>query len=275
VSSAVSVFFCLGIRSSLFFISGPLFDFRNEKERPPHPVVKYCRIIRITVDVTQYTARPLGSVMQINPNISGIIQFIIWLCACCCGSVLGVVVIFCCIHIDAPTSMAIIISGAARSSHRKLLFSGNWAKTDDHDVYSLWERSRKPSGAVASSLITDWYNAIHTGIWTSIGSIHPAGLTPDSFISRICSSAAFCLSLAYFFLISAISPCIACMALLALSCFWVSGYITRLTTIVKTTIASPKFPNRKSDNTTRTLTSGFNIIRSQILPIHSKGIYLS
>ena len=142
-----------------------------------------------------------------------------------------------------PTRIAINISGAARLSHRKWLLSGICENTGQ-DVYSLWDRSMNPSGAVASNRITDWYRAIHTGICTSIGSRHPAGLTPDSFINLICSWAAFCLSFAYFFRTSAISACIDCMAFVAFSCLWVSGYISRLTTTVRTIIARPKLPTR-------------------------------
>ncbi len=77
MSSAVNAFFCLGTRPSFIFGSGPFFPLRKEKESPPHPVVKYCRMTRIRVEVNQYKASPLGTEMQIKPNISGIIQFII------------------------------------------------------------------------------------------------------------------------------------------------------------------------------------------------------
>ncbi len=55
----------------------------NGKVSPPQPVLKYCIIIRIIVEVTQYTAKPLGSDIQRNPNMSGIIQSIICPWAAC------------------------------------------------------------------------------------------------------------------------------------------------------------------------------------------------
>jgi hypothetical protein len=51
-----------------------------------------------------YTARPAGNWNVKNPNITGIIHSMIWFVCACRGSVLRVVVIFCCSHIVAPTS---------------------------------------------------------------------------------------------------------------------------------------------------------------------------
>ena len=51
-----------------------------------------------------YTARPAGNWNVKNPNITGIIQSMIWLVCAWRGSVLRTVVIFCCSHMVAPTS---------------------------------------------------------------------------------------------------------------------------------------------------------------------------
>jgi hypothetical protein len=92
---------------------------------PPQPLKKYCIIIRIILEVTQYSASPLGNDSERKVNINGIITCIVWLCARCCGSVVTwVVVIFCCTHMKAPTRIASNISGDARFIHRKLLLSG-------------------------------------------------------------------------------------------------------------------------------------------------------
>ena len=65
-----------------------------------------------------------------NPNITGIIQSIIWLVDCCRGSALGIVVIFCMMNIDAPTRTGSKKgSGTARSNHRNELFSGTTSCT--------------------------------------------------------------------------------------------------------------------------------------------------
>lgn len=75
------------------------------------------------------------------------------------------------------------------------------------------------------------------------------------------------MSLAYFFFISETWDWIACIVLLARSCFWVRGYIRILMMIVRTIIVSPKLSARYSDRVIRTFIIGFNIIRSQISPI--------
>jgi len=65
----------------------------------------------------------------------GIIQSIIWLWDCCCGSVLCTVVIFCCTHIEAPTRRGKIInlSGEDRSSQRNRLSRGTREKPSDQE----------------------------------------------------------------------------------------------------------------------------------------------
>jgi len=89
-----------------------------------------------------------------------------------------------------------------------------------------------------------WYSAIQTGSWTNIGSTQPAGFIPDCLYSFSCSCASFWRSLAYFFCSSASCPWIACIALVALSCLIVSGYIAARIRIVKTMIVRPKLLKR-------------------------------
>ena len=62
-----------------------------------------------------------------NPNIAGIIQSMILLVEAWRSSAVGIVVIFCMIHMDAPTRIGMTKgdgSGAARSIQRKLLSMG-------------------------------------------------------------------------------------------------------------------------------------------------------
>ncbi len=40
--------------------------------RPPHPLKKYCIPIRMKELTTQYKAKPLGTLMEMKPNITGI-----------------------------------------------------------------------------------------------------------------------------------------------------------------------------------------------------------
>ena len=114
--------------------------------------------ILITFEVTQYRARPLGKDMVRKANINGIIHSIIWLWACCWGSVVGGVIIFCWTHIVPPTRMGnnSHLSDIARSSQRKLLFNGTREKTAGQEGYRCGERSKKPAGPVANTRIIDW-----------------------------------------------------------------------------------------------------------------------
>jgi len=91
----------------------------------PHPVAKYCITILITLDAAQNRARPLGKDKQRKPNMSGIIHSIIRLCACCFGSAVVGVTIFCCAHIAAPTRMARNILGSAKFNPRNILSKGS------------------------------------------------------------------------------------------------------------------------------------------------------
>ena len=93
--------------------------------------MKPCITTPTTLDITQYTASPLGNVVVKKPNINGIIHSIIWLVDCCRGSAVGIVVIFCMMNIDAPTATGRIgvLSGTARSSHRNELSRGTTSCT--------------------------------------------------------------------------------------------------------------------------------------------------
>jgi len=58
--------------------------------------------------------------------MSGIIHSIILLCACCFGSAVVGVTIFCCAHIVAPTRIAKIKLGSARFNNpRNILSKGS------------------------------------------------------------------------------------------------------------------------------------------------------
>ena len=95
--------------------------------RLPHPAARYCNAIPITLDTTQYRASPLGKPIVIIPNITGIIHCIIRFICICLGSVDTVAIIFCCTHMDPPTSngsITLVGSGSERSNHRKPLFRG-------------------------------------------------------------------------------------------------------------------------------------------------------
>jgi len=109
------------------FLSLPLSGFLNlagiipaSVASPPQlRVTKYCMAMVIRLDTTQYSASPLGKDRERKVNISGSIICIVRPCACCLGSVVTGVVIFCDAHIEAPTSIASRKSLFARSSHRK------------------------------------------------------------------------------------------------------------------------------------------------------------
>ena len=79
----------------------------------------------ITFEVTQYSARPLGNDREKKANISGIIHSIILLCACCLGSVVVGIDIFCCSHIEPATRIARNVSGVAKLNHRNLFPRGS------------------------------------------------------------------------------------------------------------------------------------------------------
>lgn len=89
--------------------------------------MKYWIPIPITLEATQYSDSPLGSVNEKNAIISGISHsIIIWLVDCR-GSVDGVMVIFCWSHVETKTSTGITMfvgSGSDRSIHRNVALSG-------------------------------------------------------------------------------------------------------------------------------------------------------
>ncbi len=81
----------------------------------------------MTLEVIQYRASPLGNESVKKPNIRGIIHNIMRLVEACRSSIAGIVVIFCCAHVEAATKMGMIKgegSGLARSSHKKSLSRG-------------------------------------------------------------------------------------------------------------------------------------------------------
>lgn len=65
-----------------------------------------------------------------------------------------------------------------------------------------------------------------------------------------------------------------CIALVAFSCLMVSGYIAARTNRVKTMTVRPKLLKRNLDKTTRTLTSGATIYRSQTFKLYLPRNYL-
>ncbi len=83
-------------------------------------------------EATQYTASPEGKASVQNPNITGIIQFIMLVVDCCLGSRLGVAAIFWTTHMLPPTNRGMMIglgSGSPRSIHRKVPLSGTASST--------------------------------------------------------------------------------------------------------------------------------------------------
>jgi hypothetical protein len=93
--------------------------------------------------------------MAIKPNISGIIQSIIWLWAFCCGSVTLGVTIFCDSHMVTPTRTATPMLGETRLNQRKLLSKGKTEYTTGHDQ-SRCDRPSKSSGVTARTFMIDW-----------------------------------------------------------------------------------------------------------------------
>ncbi len=56
----------------------------------------------------------------------------------------------------AATRKPMMKLGTARSRKRKLLFSGSRENTESHDEYKRCDKSRNPSGEVASNRMIDW-----------------------------------------------------------------------------------------------------------------------
>ncbi len=102
-----------------------------------------------TLDTTQYNASPLGKLRVKKPNIAGIIQSMIRLVEAWRSSAVGMVVIFCMTHMEAPTRIGMTTgegSGAARSIHRKLLSMGITLWTWGSQSYRCWESPTRLSG---------------------------------------------------------------------------------------------------------------------------------
>jgi hypothetical protein len=111
----------------------------------------------------------------------GIIHSIMVLVDCCRGSADGVVVIFCCTQVEAPTSSGItrlVGSGSARFSHRKPLSRGIASWTRGTQEYRRSDKSTSRSGLVGRVRINAWNKPIHIGSWTTMGPRQPRGFTP-------------------------------------------------------------------------------------------------
>ena len=78
----------------------------NQGLSSPGPVATNCITTLSMLEVSQYSAKPAGNVMEMKTNIAGIMKSINWLWAATFGSVAGGVVIFCWMNIAAPTSKA-------------------------------------------------------------------------------------------------------------------------------------------------------------------------
>ena len=216
----------------------------NGNKGPQPPVTKYWIAMPIKLDVTQYNARPLGSVNEKNAIIRGINQSIIAWLPDCLGSVDGCMVIFCWTQVDAKTRtgmMMFVGSDADRSSHRKFAFSGGAECTGATgiQVYSFSDRPTRSSGLENTVWINTRNSPISTGIWTIIGPRQPNGLTPASRYRRMVSWETRDRSLEYRSCISFSFGCNALMARICLSCFNVRGIVTSRMKAVRTMIANP------------------------------------
>ena len=91
------------------------------------PVTNPCMAMPTMLEITQYSAKPLGKFSVKKPNIAGIIHSIMRFVDAWRSSAVGIVVIFCITNMDAPTRTGITNgdgSGSAKSIHRKRLSSG-------------------------------------------------------------------------------------------------------------------------------------------------------
>jgi hypothetical protein len=93
--------------------------------------------------------------MAIKPNMSGIIQSIIWLWAFCCGSLTPGETIFCDSHMVTPTRTATPMLGETRLNQRNWLFKGKTEYTTGHDQSSR-DRPSNSSGVTAKTFMIDW-----------------------------------------------------------------------------------------------------------------------
>ena len=137
--------------------------------------------------MVQYSAKPLGKVNAKKASIRGIIQSIMLLVEACLGSVLGMVVIFCCTQVETPTNKGKIDvgSGLARSNHRKLLFRGTDPSARGFQEYNLWDSPIRWLGVVPKLFSRAWYNPTHMGSWIIMGPKHPRGFIPSCLYNAI------------------------------------------------------------------------------------------
>ena len=154
--------------------------------------MKYCMPMPITLDVVQYSDRPLGRVNEKNAIISGISQSIIAWFPDCRGSVDGCMVIFCWTQVEMKTStgmISLVGSDSARSNHKKVEFKGAAVNTAviGIQVYNFSDNPIRSSGRENTSWINTRNRPIRMGIWTTIGPRQPKGLTPASRYSRMVS----------------------------------------------------------------------------------------
>ena len=93
-----------------------------------------------------------------KPNITGIIQSISRFVDACLGSAAGMVLIFCIRNIETPTSIGSVgvLSGIARSSHRKELSMGMVLWTRGSQPYRSPDSPTRLSGVDGSVLRTAW-----------------------------------------------------------------------------------------------------------------------
>ena len=110
----------------------------------------------IRLETTQYRASPLGNEKVRNASMRGIIHNSMLLVEACLASVVGIIVIFCWTHVEAPTSSGIMMgegSGSPRFIHKKSAFSGTIVSDRGFHEYSLWDRPTRWSGLVPRLLI--------------------------------------------------------------------------------------------------------------------------
>ena len=98
-----------------------------------------------------------------KPNMKGIIHSIIRLVDSVRGSIEGMAVIFCCAHMEAPTSTGIstvirnpcLLTSRPRSSPMNDRFNGTSVSTNGSHGYRYCERRANASGLVGSSEMID------------------------------------------------------------------------------------------------------------------------
>ena len=238
----------------------------------PSPVIRYWIPICIKFDAIQYIDRPLGNVNDRNSSIIGIIQSIIWLVCACRASADGIIVIFWTAHIEPPTNIGIIgvLSGSAKSNHRKLLSKGTASLTIGSQKYSFCDSPTRDSGLVGRICIIAWYNPIQIGICMNMGPRQPRGLTPFSRYILIVSWDTLPRSLGYFCCISRINGWILDIALVIRICFSVIGRVITLIITVKISMLIPKLSPNSLYMTISPFIIGSCITVFQIVPITSK-----